>query len=106
MNVSDSKTVYWRVEGSLLNLSTVRPVAQHLGVDRLIANRLEFRDGYATGRLLDPVIRPRGALARLTGGSPDGQRSWEQLLRDLGLERQPEMVLGAALAAQRQVSPA
>ena len=208
MNVSDSKTVYWRVEGSLLNLSTVRPVAffawnaqtfaerwlrrgaiflqallrpflyaadrvfatrvvhtmlrgisrdrldllgeeyfhyvlqpqlkkrgvealraarargadvvlvsqglehvmrplaQHLGVDRLIANRLEFRDGYATGRLLDPVIRPRGALARLTGGSPDGQRSWEQLLRDLGLEPQPEMVLGAALAAQRQVSPA
>jgi thioester reductase-like protein/phosphoserine phosphatase len=205
MDVSDSKTVYWRVEGSLLNLSTVRPVAffawnaqtfterwlrrgaiflqallrpflyacdrvfatrvvhtmlrgisrdrldllgeeyfhyvlksqlksagvealraacaqgdvvlvsqglehvmrplaQHLGVDRLIANHLEFRDGYATGRLLEPVIRPRGALARLTGGSPNGQRSWEQLLRDLGLERRPELVSGATMPARRQVS--
>ena len=38
----------------------------------LLANRLEFRDGIATGRLLDPVIRPRGALARITGLSPNG----------------------------------
>ncbi len=208
MNVSDSKTVYWRVEGSLLNLSTVRPVAffawnaqtfaerwlrrgaiflqallrpllyagdrvlatrvvhtmlrgisrdrldllgeeyfhyvlkpqlrkrgvealraaratgsevvlvsqglehvmrplaQHLGVERLLANRLEFRDGYATGRLLEPVIRPRGALARLTGSSPDGQRSLEQLLRDLGLESSPESVLAAILPARRQATQA
>ena len=30
----------------------MRPLAQHLGVKWLIANRLEFRDGIATGRLL------------------------------------------------------
>src|SRR6185437_8781108 len=43
----------------------MRPLAQHLGVGMLVSNRLEFRDGLATGRLLDPVIRPRGPLARL-----------------------------------------
>ncbi len=42
----------------------MRPLAQHLGVKWLIANRLEFRDGIATGRLLDPVIRPAGPVRR------------------------------------------
>jgi HAD superfamily hydrolase (TIGR01490 family) len=32
------------------------PVMEHFGFDDLIANRLEFRDGLATGRLLEPVI--------------------------------------------------
>jgi hypothetical protein len=41
----------------------MKPLAQHLGVKRLVANRLEFRDGVATGRLLEPVIRPRGGFA-------------------------------------------
>ena len=40
----------------------MRPLAQHLGVKRVVANRLEFRDGTATGRLLEPVIRPRGTV--------------------------------------------
>jgi phosphoserine phosphatase len=31
----------------------MRPLAQHLGVRWIIANRLDFRDGIATGRLLD-----------------------------------------------------
>src|SRR5271168_1029239 len=44
----------------------VRPLANHLGVERILSNRLDFRDGLATGRLLDPVIRPRGVFARLT----------------------------------------
>jgi len=39
------------------------PLARHLGVKWIIANRLEFRDGIATGRLLQPVIRPRGWFA-------------------------------------------
>ena len=52
----------------------MRPLAEHLGVRYLLANRLEFRDGMATGRLLDPVIRPRGALARITGLQPQGRR--------------------------------
>ncbi len=63
----------------------LRPLAKHFGVSALIANRLEFRDGMATGRLLDPVIRPRGFLAHLTE-KPDGRRSPEQLARDLGLK--------------------
>lgn len=64
----------------------MRPLALHLGVKRIIANRLEFRDGIATGRLLDPVIRPRGVFARIKGAGFDGRRSSEQLVSDLGLE--------------------
>ena len=66
------------------------PLARHLGIERLIANRLEFRDGIATGRLLEPVIRPRGALAKLASHRPDGRISREELARDLGLH--PESV--------------
>jgi thioester reductase-like protein len=61
------------------------PLARHLGAKWVIANRLEFRDGMATGRLLDPVIRPRGVFARITGAGPDGRRTPDQLVRDLGL---------------------
>jgi thioester reductase-like protein len=43
----------------------MRPLAQHLGVKLLVANRLEFRDCVATGRLLEPVVAPRGVLARI-----------------------------------------
>ncbi|MBK6799707.1 MAG: haloacid dehalogenase-like hydrolase [Acidobacteria bacterium] len=53
----------------------MKPLARELGVDRLIANRLEFRDGMATGRLLSPVIRPRQVLARIIGRKPDGRIS-------------------------------
>lgn len=35
---------------------TVRPLAQYLRVDDLIANRLEFDGGYATGRLEKPLV--------------------------------------------------
>lgn len=38
----------------------IRPLARHLGVDRIVCNRLEFRDGRATGRLIDPIIPARG----------------------------------------------
>ncbi len=40
----------------------IRPLARHLGVDRIVCNRLEFRDGRATGRLIDPIIPARGRL--------------------------------------------
>ncbi len=61
----------------------VRHLAQYLGVKYILANRLEFRDGIATGRLLDPVVRPRGIFARLSYGS-DGTRTAAQLAADLG----------------------
>ena len=41
----------------------MRPLAQHLGVERLVANRLEFRDG----SFHRPVARSGGSPARSTG---------------------------------------
>lgn len=35
---------------------TVEPLAEHLGFDDYVSNRLEFVDGLATGRLLPPVM--------------------------------------------------
>src|ERR1700691_6093549 len=63
----------------------MKPLAQHLGVKRVVANRLEVRDGGATGRLLEPVIRPRGAFARIREQSPDGRRAPKTLARQLDI---------------------
>ena len=63
----------------------MRPLAQHLGVKRLVANRLEFRDGRATGRLLEPLIRPRGVFAKIREESPDGRRAPKTLARHLDI---------------------
>lgn len=82
------------------------PLARHLGAKWVIANRLEFRDGMATGRLLDPVVRPRGVFARITGAGPDGTRAPEQLVRDLGLSSGPqgvEELKAAVTPAERRV---
>ena len=79
----------------------MRPLAQHLGVASLVANRLEFRGGTATGRLLDPVVRPRGAFALILGGKADGRVSTEHLLHDLGLKGQTQRVLDAIIPAAR-----
>jgi HAD superfamily hydrolase (TIGR01490 family) len=35
---------------------TLRPLARYLEVDDLIANRLEFHEGYATGKLAKPFV--------------------------------------------------
>jgi HAD superfamily hydrolase (TIGR01490 family) len=35
---------------------TVRPLAKYLGVDDLIANRMEFNKGYATGKVIKPLL--------------------------------------------------
>ena len=78
----------------------MRPLAQHLGIDRLVANRLEFRNGIATGRLLNPVIRPRGPLA-FFDAKADGKVPADQLLRDLGLEKHPELLADAIFPAAR-----
>ncbi len=78
----------------------MRPLAAYLGVKRIIANRMEFRDGIATGRLLDPVIRPRGVFARITGAGSDGRREPEQLVADLGVGR-VDALSSAVIPAQR-----
>ena len=77
----------------------MRPLAQHLGVRWIIANRLDFRDGIATGRLLGPVIRPRGIFARVSSAGPDGTRSVERLAHDLGVR--PAVMERAVISAQR-----
>jgi long-chain acyl-CoA synthetase len=83
----------------------MRPLAQFLGVSRLISNRLEFRDGVATGRLLDPVIRPRSPIAWAFQRSADGRVPTRDLLRNLGLASQPERLANAILPAERPKSP-
>ncbi|HXX00193.1 MAG TPA: SDR family oxidoreductase, partial [Candidatus Acidoferrales bacterium] len=80
----------------------MRPLAQHLGVKRIVANRLDFRDGMATGRLLDPVIRPRGAFARIREENPDGRRAPKTLARHLDISL--ETLRAAAVPAERQVT--
>jgi thioester reductase-like protein len=77
------------------------PLARHLGVNWLIANRLDFRDGIATGRLHSPVIRPRGLFARIVTESPDGTRTPPQLVRDLGL-RDAGVLRSAIIPAQQR----
>src|SRR5487761_529974 len=79
----------------------MRPLAQYLGVGMLVSNRLEFRDELATGRLLDPVIRPRGPLARLIGSNPDGRVPREILASNLGFGAHPEILDDAVVSAAR-----
>jgi long-chain acyl-CoA synthetase len=82
----------------------MRPLAQHLGAKRIVANRLEFRDGVATGRLLEPVIRPRGAFAPFRENMPDGRRAPKTLARHLDISL--ETLRAAVIPAERQVTVA
>jgi thioester reductase-like protein len=81
----------------------MRPLAEHLGVKKIVANRLEFRDGVATGRLLDPVIRPRGAFAPFRENMPDGRRAPKTLARHLDIT--VEELRAAVVPADRSVLP-
>src|ERR1700739_2568167 len=69
----------------------LRPLARHLGVQHFIANRMEFRDGIATGRLLLPVVRPRGPFAWIASGNADGRVREAALLSQLGLPERPQL---------------
>lgn len=91
--------------GQLLD-HILRPLAAHLGVASFLSNRLEFRDGYATGRLLNPVVRPRGPLAWLTSGAANGRISPEKLLRQLGWTGKAELLTTALQTAIRPAPPA
>jgi thioester reductase-like protein len=80
----------------------MRPLAQYLGVTRLVSNRLEFRNGIATGRLLDPVIRPRSPLAWAFQRSADGRVTADCLLKNLGWEAYPERLKNAIQPSERR----
>jgi thioester reductase-like protein/phosphoserine phosphatase len=86
--------------GQLLE-QILRPMAEYFSAEGFIANRLEFRDGQATGRLQDPVIRPRGPFAWLASGSADGRISREKLLAQLDWQETPEYLETAVMAPER-----
>jgi thioester reductase-like protein len=79
----------------------MRPMAEYFAAEGFLANRLEFRDGVATGRLRQPVIRPRGPFAWLASGSTDGRIRKEKLLWQLDWEKQPELLEQAVVPATR-----
>ncbi len=81
----------------------MRPLAQHLGAEYLLANRLEFRDGLATGRLRSPIIRPRQVLARFIGGHPVGRMTEKKVARKLGYSI--EVLKHAISPAARTIAP-
>jgi fatty acyl-CoA reductase len=91
--------------GQLLE-SVLRPLAAHFGVEYFIANRLEFRDGQATGRLVDPIVRPRGPFAWLAAGATNGRIERDQLLRRLGWTDDPEKLNSALCTTARPAMPA
>ncbi len=78
---------------------TLRPMAEHLGVKRILANRLEFRDGHATGRLREPVVPPRSILAWFFGRNSDGRVAPDKLADALGLSGEQ---LTSAIAPARR----
>ena len=57
-----------RAEGRRLVLVTggldfvMRPAADHLGFDDLLANRMVFENGVATGRIAEPLLAERGKV--------------------------------------------
>src|SRR6266850_1188936 len=91
--------------GQLLE-NILRPLAHHFGIDSFISNRLEFRDGQATGRLMDPIVRPRGPFAWIASGSTDGRVSREKLLGQLGWTEKPEQLQDAVQSTGRPASSA
>ena len=84
----------------------LKPMVDYFAAAGCIANRLEFRDGVTTGRLLEPVIRPRGPFAWLASGSADGSISRERLLRQLDWKETPELLENAVVTAARPKPPA
>src|SRR6202171_3016452 len=79
----------------------LKPLAKHFGVESTIANQRDCRDGCATGRQLDPVVRPRGPLALVASGSTDGRITREKLLRQLGWTRKVGLPEAAVQSSAR-----
>ena len=80
----------------------LRPMAEFFAMEGFIGNRLEFRDGVATGRLLEPVIRPRGPFAWLASGSADGRIAADKLASQLDWEKTPELLKSSAQPVARR----
>jgi thioester reductase-like protein len=70
----------------------LRPMAAYFAAEGFIANRLEFREGLATGRLHHPIVRPRGPFAWLASGAVDGRVSRKKVLAQLGWAKTPQLL--------------
>lgn len=88
--------------GQLLE-NILRPLAHHLGIALFIANRLDYRDGRATGRLLDPIVSPRGPSSWIASPSADGRISRERLLMQPGWTETPDSLENAVQTTARRV---
>jgi thioester reductase-like protein len=88
--------------GQLLE-NIMRPLAGYFGVEGFIANRLEYRDGQATGRLADPIVRPRGPLAWIAGGATAGRVPRAKLVVQLGWTAQPDVLESAVQPVARSL---
>ena len=84
----------------------VRPIANHLGVEWVLANRLEFRDGLATGRLLDPVIPPRGIFGFFKSSAAEGGDAAEECAKSIGLKPSAGPLDRAVFPARRTIATA
>jgi thioester reductase-like protein len=73
----------------------LRPMAAYFAAEGFIANRLEFREGLATGRLHHPIVRPRGPFAWLASGAVDGRVSRKKVLAQLGWAKTPQLLESA-----------
>jgi len=81
----------------------VRPLALHLGVERILTNRLEFRDGLTTGRLREPVVRPTLPVLLGIARGTDGQVSEQRLSQMFRSQQTHSDWKSAILASRRQV---
>ena len=82
-----------------------RPLARHLGIDAVLANRPDRRDGYSTGRLCAPVVPPRRWWVRALSGAVDGRISRDKLTALLRCAGDPGLVDSAILPARRVYKP-
>jgi long-chain acyl-CoA synthetase len=89
--------------GQLLE-NVMRPLAEYSGVEGFVANRLEYRDGQATGRLENPIVRPRGPLAWIAGGATAGRVPNARLIEQLGWDKKPELLEDAVQPVPRPVA--
>ncbi len=79
----------------------IRPLARYLNVNNVLANRLDFRDGFATGRLERPVVKPRKWIHRLTRYLRDVALGKNELMTQLSGSPTDLTVSQTILPAQR-----
>lgn len=80
----------------------VRPLAQDLKIGYLLANRLEFRDGLATGRLLEPIVSALEGASRLSPEERGDSTEWQGFRAQLGARWQSAAPQQLVFPAARQ----